>query len=156
MKINDLPAAVVESKPPAFQLKKLGPKHKNIASLLAQGANRGEIAQIAGVTPEYVTMLSKDALVVQYMKEMSEFANTRLEAMFEKSVDTISAVMDQGSAKERLAAARLQMEAIKKIGKADVKITHEHSLVAILSSMPPERAVVPIRDTSTEKVVSEQ
>ena len=147
-----------ENKPPAFQLKKLAPKHKQIASLLAQGTPRPIIADLMKVTPEYVTMLSKDVLMVDYMKEMSLFANRQLEAMFEKSVETISDVMNTGSAKERLGAARLQMEATRRVGRTEMKVTHEHSLVSILSGMPSAGPIVPIRDTTSvdEKVVSEQ
>ena len=145
------------TKPPTFQLKKLAPKHKQIAALLAQGAPRQDIAQILKVTPEYVSMLSKDPLMVAYMQEMSEFANVRMEAMFEKTANIISEVMDSGSHKDKLAAARLQLEATKRLGKQEQVVKHEHSLVAILSRLPTDGPYVPIRDTSgDDKVVSDQ
>lgn len=99
-----------------WQLKELKPKHKEVCSLLAQGLGRNDVARIVGITPEYVTMLVKQPIVKEYMGEMAQLAGIQLDAMFVKSVDTIGEVMTTGSNKEKIQAARLQLEATKRIG----------------------------------------
>ena len=50
-----------------------------------------------------------------------------------------------------------EVDDVKKLGKNEVKVTHEHSLVAVLSSLPAERRRVPNWDNpNDEKVVSDQ
>lgn len=156
------PAAVVAtaqtaSAKPKFVLKKLSNRHKQAAALLAQGVKREIIAAAVQCTPEYVTMLTQQALFQQYLEEMERVADVRLRALFERSVDVVAEVLNTGSNDEKLRAARLQMEAVERLGKnqKDLTIHHKHSLVAILSSMPPLESV-PIWNGSKEKVVSEQ
>ncbi len=108
--LEDLPS-------PAIELKKLSPKHMQVAALLAQGVDRRTIALACDFTPEYVTWLQRQPLFVTYIKEMSAAVNTRLEALFSKSVDTINEAMDCGSTDEKLKAAKLQMEATGRIGR---------------------------------------
>lgn len=103
-----------------WELKKLSQKHKDICSLIAQGIGRGQIATLCGITPEYVTMLTKQPLCVAYIKDMSEFAGVQLEAMFGKTVEVIGQTLATGAPKEQMAAARLQLEVTKRIGRPDV------------------------------------
>lgn len=103
-----------------WQMKKLTQRHKNIASLMAQGASRQDIAKLADVTPEYITMLSKQPLMQQHIRSICELAGTRMEALFERVVDTIAETLDKGSEGGKLKAARLQLEATKRIGRADL------------------------------------
>ena len=110
---NSAPASGTDE---GWQLKELKPKHKEMCSLLAQGLGRNDVARIVGCTPEYVTMLMKQPLIKEYMGEMSQLAGIQLDAMFIKSVDTIGDVMQNGNHKERIQAARLQLEATKRIG----------------------------------------
>lgn len=105
--------------PPSWQMKTLKPKHKQIASLLAQGGRNIDIAKIIGVTPEYISMLSRQPLMKAYIAEMCEITGVRLEAMFEKVVDTIAETLESGSEAGRLKAARLHLEATKRIGRPD-------------------------------------
>lgn len=102
-----------------WQLTKLKPLHKQVASLSAQGLKNTEVAQIVGITPEYVSMLLRQPLVKEYVAQMCEVVGVRLEALFEKSVDVIAETMVNGSEKGRLQAARLQLEATKRIGRPD-------------------------------------
>jgi DNA-binding NarL/FixJ family response regulator len=102
-----------------WQLTKLKPMHKQVASLCAQGLKNVEIARIVGITPEYVSMLLRQPLVKAHVMEMCDVVGTRLEALFEKSVDVIAETLESGSEKGRLAAARLQLEATKRIGRPD-------------------------------------
>lgn len=112
---QDLPLSPADV-PPGWQLKKLKPKHKDICSLIAQGVSRGDIAKVCGITPEYVTMLSRQPLCISFIKDLNEFAGLQLEAMFVKSVEAISNTLDNGAPKEKLQAARLQLEVTKRIG----------------------------------------
>jgi len=102
-----------------WEMKKLKPMHMQVASLCAQGLRNVEIAGIVGITPVYVSMLLKQPLVKEYIAEMCEVVGVRLEALFEKSVDVIAETMVNGTEKGRLAAARLQLEATKRIGRPD-------------------------------------
>lgn len=106
-----------------WELKELKPLHKTVASLYAQGKKNVEIAAIAGCTPEYVSMLIRQPLVKAYISEMCEIVGTRLEALFAKSVDVIAETLDNGTASEKLKAARLQLEATKRIGRVDPNIS---------------------------------
>jgi len=151
------PPAVVTPPRPKFELKKLSARHKQAAALLAQGVKRELIAAAIQCTPEYVTMLSQQALFQQYLQEMQQVADVRLRALFEKSVDVVAEVLTSGTPDERLRAARLQMEAVERLGKnqKDLTVHHKHSLVGILSSLPPLTGV-PNWNGSKEKIVSEQ
>lgn len=103
----------------SWELKELKPLHKNVASLLAQGARRAEIAQLCDITPEYVTMLSKQPLVQAYIAEICAAAGIRMEALFDKVVDVTAEILQSGSEGGKLKAARLQLEATKRIGRPD-------------------------------------
>lgn len=99
-----------------WQLKKLTPKHKDICAMIAQGIGRQQIAAVCKITPEYVTMLTKQPVCIAYIKEMNEFAGLQLEASFSQVVEVIQDVMKEGSGKEKLAAARLQLEVTGRVG----------------------------------------
>jgi len=101
-----------------WQLSELKPKHKQICSMLAQGIKRGAIAEVIGCTPEYITMLSKQAIIQNYIRDMCQAAGLQLDAMFVQSVDTIQEVMANGTHRDKLNAVRLQMEATKRIGSS--------------------------------------
>lgn len=110
-----------------WEMKKLKPMHKQVASLCAQGLKNVEIAEIVGITPEYVHMLLKQPLVKEYIADMCEVVGVRMEALFEKSVDVISETLTNGSEKGKLQAARLQLEATKRIGRPDPNAGLERS-----------------------------
>ena len=101
---------------PKWLMKELKPWHKDMCSLLAQGIERQKIAQILDCTPEYVSMLARQPLIIEYVREMSSFAQTQLEAQFSKAVTAIGNTLENGNHKEKMQAARLQMEATKRIG----------------------------------------
>lgn len=108
-----------EARGPSWELKKLKPLHKQVASLVAQGAKNTEIAQMLGITPQYVSMLLSQPLVKQYLGEMCDAVGVRMEALFEQSVEVIAETMRTGSEGGKLKAARLQLEATKRIGRPD-------------------------------------
>ncbi|MDE3021594.1 MAG: hypothetical protein KGI54_07010 [Pseudomonadota bacterium] len=97
-------------------MKELKPKHKQVCAMLAQGIDRRTISNVVGCTPEYITMLSKQALVKDYITEMCQAAGLQLESMFIQSVEAIGETLANGNHKEKMQAARLQMEATKRIG----------------------------------------
>lgn len=105
--------------PPKWELKTLKARHKQIASLVAQGMMNKDVAPICGVTKEYVSALLRQPLIQEYIAEMSRIADTRLEAMTTKSVDTIGDILQNGTEKGRLQAARMQLEATRRIGRPD-------------------------------------
>lgn len=111
---------------PKWEMKTLKPWHRQMCSLLAQGIDRGTIAHILDCTPEYISMLCRQQKIIDHVKEMSVFANVQLEAAFTKSVTAISEVLENGNAKEKMQAARLQMEATKRIGS---KMQDEEKLI---------------------------
>lgn len=125
-------------KKPEFVLKRLSPKHKQAASLLAQGLGREEIAEIVKCTPEYITMLARQPIFIEYMREMSKFADARLEALFGQAVDVLAKNMKNGQEGSQLKAAGMVMQANGKAGTLNVnaKVQHTHSLLGILQSMP--------------------
>mgnify|MGYP003394010175 FL=1 len=106
---------------PGYELKKLSPRHRDVASLLAQGVQRQVIAAAVNVTPEYVTWLSRQPLMIQYVKEMSVAVGLRLEAMFSQSVEVIADTMQNGTEDGRLKAAKLQLEATGRVGRFQVE-----------------------------------
>lgn len=102
---------------PQVVLQKLSARHKNVASLLSQGTPRLMIAKICSYTPEYITMLQRQPLFIQYVKEMNVAVGTQLEALFGRTVDVIQETLENGNAEEKLKAAKLQMEATDRIGR---------------------------------------
>lgn len=108
-----------EAVPAQWQLKKLKPLHRKVASLIAQGGRNVDIAKIMDVTPQYVHMLSKQPLVREFISEICAAADLRMEALTEKVVDTIAETLDRGSEAGKLKAARMQLEATKRIGRQD-------------------------------------
>lgn len=130
------------TRPPSFQLKRLSPKHKQVASLLAQGLGREDIARIVGITPEYVTMLSKQALFIEYISDLTKAVDTQLQALFAKGVQVCADVMIGGADTDKLRAAQMVFRAVGKEGVVKVQgtVNHRHSLVGILQTLPPAGA----------------
>lgn len=105
---------------PKWEMKELKPWHKNLASMVAQGIDRQTIAYAMDCTPEYVSMLARQPKMIEYMRELADFANFQLESQFAKSVAAIGDVLENGGHKEKMQAARLQLEATKRIGSRGV------------------------------------
>jgi hypothetical protein len=102
-----------------WELKQLKPIHRQVASLAAQGFKNIEIAQIVNITPEYVSMLLRQPLVKEYVFQLCDVAQTQMEALYPKVVNTIGDVLTNGSEKGKLTAARLHLEATKRIGRGE-------------------------------------
>lgn len=102
---------------PPVQLQKLSPRHKQVVALLVQGVKRELVAAATDYEPEYITWLARQPLCVAYFKELSEFADQRLVALSDKTVDVLIDAMDNGTHENALKAAKLQMEATGRIGR---------------------------------------
>ena len=98
------------------EIKELKPWHKQMCSMLAQGIDRATIAKVLDCDASYVSMLSRQKIVQDYMKEWCAFSGIQLEAQFITAVQVIGNTMINGNPKEQLQAARLQMEATRRIG----------------------------------------
>lgn len=105
-----------------WDLKKLTEKHKTIVALHAQGVGRYDIGKVAGCTPEYVSMIVAQPLAKEYLAHLQQYLDSRMMAMYSKSVDAISRGLDSDDEEIQLKAARLQMEAAGKL-KQQVKDT---------------------------------
>lgn len=99
-----------------WELKALKPRHKAVASFVAQGLQLVEIAKLTGMTPQYVSMLCRQPLMKQEIARIGEIAGVRMEALFEKSVDVVAQALENGNTADKLKAAKLQMEATNRIG----------------------------------------
>lgn len=99
-----------------WTLKELKPWHMNLCSMLAQGIPRSTIAAVMDCAPEYVSSLAQQPLIQQYIRDMCAYAGLQLESQFVKVVEVIGDTLENGGYKEKMQAARLQMEATKRIG----------------------------------------
>jgi DNA-binding CsgD family transcriptional regulator len=100
----------------AWEMKSLKPRHKAIASFIAQGLSQVEIAKVMDITPQYVSMLSRQALMKQEIQRICEVAGTRMEALYQESVEVVADTLKNGNTTNKLKAAKLQMEATNRIG----------------------------------------
>lgn len=97
-------------------LKELKPKHRQICSMVAQGIPHTTIAQVVGCVPEYIPMLMRQPLIKECLRGYTEFAEVQLEGMFVQSVQAIGDTLVNGAPSDKMKAARLQLEATKRIG----------------------------------------
>lgn len=113
---EDIAQEIGECNEPGWQLKTLKGKHKDVCSLIAQGVSRKDVAKIAGVTPEYVTMLMKQPICQDYIRTITSAADQQLEAQYSAAVEAIGETLREGTHEDKIKAARLQMEATGRIG----------------------------------------
>ena len=115
--MSTLPVELEEGEgKPNWVMKELKPKHRQICSMLAQGIPQVTIAQVVGVVPEYIPMLMRQPLIKQCFREYCDVAEVQLDAMFVQSVEAIGDTLSKGSYGDKMKAARLQLEATKRIG----------------------------------------
>ena len=100
-----------------WTLQKLSPTHQQVAALVAQGMKLVDIAPIVSLTPAYISLLLRQPIFKQFVSEKCEAAGTRMEALFEQSVEVLADTLKNGSEGGKLKAARLQLEATKRIGR---------------------------------------
>lgn len=99
-----------------WEMKELKPWHLQLCSLLAQGTDRETIATILDCTPNYVSMLARQEKIQEHVKGISAVVGLQLEMQYGKVVTAIGDALDNGNYKEKMQAARLHLEATKRIG----------------------------------------
>lgn len=109
--------SVAEREPVVLQ--KLSQRHKQVLALVAQGVSRTVIGQACDYEPEYITWLVRQQVCQVFLREMIGFNDSRLLALTERSVDVISDAMRNGTVEDQLKAAKLQLTAIGKVGRAN-------------------------------------
>jgi len=116
-----------------WELKKLSQKHKNIIALHVQCMKREDIGKIAGCTPEYVSMVVAQPLAKAYLRDLEKYMDSRLEALYGRSVDVIQDGLDGAATETQLKAARLQLEVTGKLkGDKDGAQSAEDVVAALL------------------------
>ncbi len=111
-----------------FVLQALRPKHKEALALLAQGYKNVEVAAMVGYTKEYVSMLLRQPLCIEYIRTMNEAVAVQLEAQFGQVADVINEGLRNGNMGEKLKASRLHLEVTKRIGSGrEMQVTGQSS-----------------------------
>lgn len=98
-----------------WQPKKLTQKHKNIIALHAQAMPREQIGEYCGCTPEYVSMIVATPIAKEYMRDLTRYMDSRLEAMYGRTVQVIEDGLNGSATDTQLKAARLQLEVTGKL-----------------------------------------
>lgn len=101
---------------PGWELQKLTGKHRTVCALLAQGESNKRIAALTGFVPEYITMLLRQQVIKDCIRGYAEAADARLVALTNESVEAIADVLRTGGHKDKMIAARLQLEAVNRVG----------------------------------------
>jgi len=102
-----------------WQPKVLTPKHRQILSLYAQGMKREEIGSLCKCTPQLVTILAGCDLGRSYLTGIEVAMDQELRGLYGASVQAIREQLTVGSGENKLKAAKLQMQAIGKLGEGD-------------------------------------
>lgn len=100
----------------SYQLQKLSQRHKEALSLLAQGERRQLVAEITQFSPEYLTWLIRQTVCKTYLEEIRTVVDFRMESLTEESADAIQEVLRNGKPSDRIAAAKLQLEVVGRVG----------------------------------------
>ena len=149
-----------------WELKVLKPKHKQIASLLAQGCGRDEVAKICGCAPQHVNVLMKQEVFRNFLKDMTMTAEEMLNSQFVGAVEAIGDALRFGDVEERLKAARLQMEASGRLGnRANIRKEQDtsdrlerlsHRLIDLLAASQPSTGRVIDEEANVPKQVDHE
>ena len=110
--------------PPGPTLQKLSATHKQALSLVAQGVDRATVGEACGFVPEYISWLVRQPVCQEYLAGMRAIVDYQLEAMTSESVSVIRDVMQTGANDDRLKAAKLQLEAVGRVGGGNKVMVH--------------------------------
>jgi len=86
-----------------WQLRELSPKHRQVCALLAQGVDRGTIAELCGYEPAYVTWLQRQPLVKEHLKELGQVVEKHLKSLVIRSIEVLHEKLDQPGVSDDLA-----------------------------------------------------
>lgn len=103
----------------SFKLQALNEKHRQVASLMAQGLGPLEIASVVDYTMQYISMLARDPLFKEHLSNISQFVTLQHEAMFARTVEAVNNGFNSGIVEDNLKAARLNLEITGRIGKGE-------------------------------------
>ena len=98
-----------------WQPKTLTQKHKNIIALHVQGMKREDIGEFCKCTPEYVSMIIATPIAKEYLRDVEKYLDSRLHALYGKTVQVIEDGLSGAATDTQLKAARLQLEATNKL-----------------------------------------
>jgi hypothetical protein len=122
-----------QGKQPMILLKKLSLRHKQALSLTLQGMSREDAAEATQFTPEYITFLLRQPIARDYIAHINQVEETRLQALFGKSVNAMVKGLDHDDPDVALRAAKLQLQATGRLEPSDEgKKTAEDVVQAIL------------------------
>lgn len=115
-------------------LKAMKPIHRRICAYVAKGMKYRDIGAKVGIDANEVSTIVNYPVCQVYIAEMNKAVNARLEALFERAVDVIADGLDGNADDTQLKAARLQLEASRRIGaKASVSAPVENSDARLLT-----------------------
>lgn len=111
--------SLVDNQPkPKWKLKKLTAKHKRIAALKAQGLDRVSIGAACGCTPEYVTMLMEQPLIIDLMDKHERAIDRDLRDLTGAAVNVVRNKLNSGDDDVALRSATLVLKANGKLKEA--------------------------------------
>lgn len=106
---------------PKWQLKKLTTKHKRIVALKVAGLSRADIAEACGCTPEYVTMLMNQPLVIAMVEQEQLALDQDLRDLTGEAVTAIRRTIRSGDDAVALRSAELVLKSQGKLTPNEVK-----------------------------------
>ena len=118
---------------PTILLKKLSLRHKQALSLVLQGMSREDAAEATRFTPEYITFLLRQPIARDYIARINQMEETRLQALFGKSVQAMADGLQHADPDVKLRAAKLQLQATGRLEPSEEgRKTAEDVVQAIL------------------------
>lgn len=131
---------------PAWVLKKLTRKHKTMIQMRHNGFEREDIAKVCGCVPQYITMLMKQEVAIEYERELIQETDSELKNLTRKAVRTVGAMMDSEKDEVALRAAETALRANGKLGAGtESESTSAEDVVAHLFSIHNSNIQVNIR-----------
>lgn len=109
---SDLVAVGTDGKP----LPPLGKKARDACLLLTAGVAKKDICKQLKMAPERLRIILRLPQTQAFIARLNEAVGAQLEAQHGMAIDTIRDVMKSGNGREKIAAARLQLEASRRIG----------------------------------------
>lgn len=80
--------------PAGWKLVRLKPRHRQIAALLVTGLDRESVAHACGCTPALVTLLQKQPVFQEHMKELQAQVDADLSNLMGKAVRAVDRALD--------------------------------------------------------------
>lgn len=132
---------------PAWVLQKLTARHRRIVQLKVAGLAREDIARVAGVRPEYISMLLGQELVQAYLAEQHKALDEDLRDLMGPAVQTLRSTLTSPDDKVALASAQTVLKVNGKFSGADAPegATAEDVVAALFNMRGPRPPVVAVQ-----------